>query len=75
MITKNTMKGNKKEENPHFNCKAKMAEPLNSKEVVSIEELAISNMYEIEVLIEVLARKEIVSKEEVLEEIKKMREK
>jgi len=27
-----------------------MAEPLDPKEVVSIEELAISNMYEIEVI-------------------------
>ena len=36
-----------------------MAEALNPKEVVSIEELAISNMYEIEALIEVLARKGI----------------
>ena len=50
-----------------------MAEPLDPKEVVSIEELAISNMYEIEALIEVLARKGIVSKVEVLEEIKKMK--
>jgi len=32
-------------------------------------------MYEIEALSEVLARKGIVSKEEVLEEIKKMRDK
>lgn len=46
-----------------------MAESLDPKEVVSIEELAISNMYEIEALIEVLARKGIVSKEEVLKEI------
>ena len=38
-----------------------MTEPLNPKEVVSIEELALSNMYEIEALIEVLTRKEIVS--------------
>jgi hypothetical protein len=50
-----------------------MAEPLDPKEIVSIEELTISNMYEIEALIEVLVRKGMVSKEEVLEEIKKMR--
>jgi hypothetical protein len=37
-----------------------MAQPLDPKEVVSIEELAISNMYEIEALIEVLVRKGIV---------------
>ena len=52
-----------------------MAEPLDPKEVVSIEEIAISNMYEIEALIEVLARKGIVSKEEILEEIRKMKSK
>ena len=52
-----------------------MAEPFDPKEVVSIEELAISNMYEIEALIEVLVRKGIVRKEEVLEEIKQMKEK
>jgi len=40
-----------------------MAEPLYPKEVVSIKELAISNMYEIEALIEVLVKKGIVSKE------------
>jgi len=50
-----------------------MAEPLDPKEVVSIEELAICNMYELEALIEVLARKEILSKEEVLEDIIKMK--
>jgi hypothetical protein len=41
-----------------------MAEPLDPEEVVSIEEIAISNMYEIEALIEVLSRNGIVSKEE-----------
>ena len=41
------------------------AQSLYEKEIVSIEELAVSNMYEIEALIEVLARKGIVSKEEV----------
>ena len=50
-----------------------MAKPLDPREVVSIQEIAISNMYEIEALIEVLARKGIISKEEVLEEIKRMR--
>jgi hypothetical protein len=50
-----------------------MAEPLDPKEVVSIEELTISNMYELEALIEVLARRGIVNEEGVLEEIKKMR--
>jgi hypothetical protein len=34
-----------------------VAQPLKPKEIVSIEELTISNMYEIEALIEVLVRK------------------
>jgi len=34
-----------------------MAEPLDPKEVVSIEELAISNMYKIKALVGVLDRK------------------
>jgi isopropylmalate/homocitrate/citramalate synthase len=53
----------------------KMAEPLDPKEVVNIEELTISNMHELEALIEVQVRKRIVSKEEVLEEIKKLKAK
>jgi hypothetical protein len=39
---------------------SKLAQPIDSKEIVSIEELTISNMYEIEALIEVLVKKEIV---------------
>lgn len=42
-----------------------MAELLDHKEIVSVEELTISNMYEIEALIEVLVRKGIVNKEEI----------
>jgi hypothetical protein len=34
-----------------------MAEPLDPKEIVSMEELTISNMYEIEALIDVLERR------------------
>ena len=52
-----------------------MAEPLDPKEIVSMEEPTISNMYEIEALIEVLAEKGFICKEEVLEKIKKMRRK
>lgn len=52
-----------------------MAKPLDPKEVVIIGEIAISNMHEIEALTEVLIRKGIVTKEEILEEIKKMRAK
>ena len=50
-----------------------MAKPLDPKQTVRINELVISNMYEIEALIEVLHRKGIISKEEVLEEIRRMK--
>lgn len=50
-----------------------MAKPLKPKDIVSIEELTISNMYELEALIEVLGRKGIIAKDEILEEIKKMK--
>jgi hypothetical protein len=43
-----------------------MAESLDPKEVVSLEELTISNNHEIEALIEVFARKGIVIKEQLL---------
>lgn len=48
-----------------------MANPLDLKEVVKIEEIVISNMFEIEAQIGLLVRKGIVSKEEVMEEIGK----
>ena len=50
-----------------------MSKPLKSEEIVSIEELTISNMYEIEALIEVLVRKGLIAKEEILQEIKRMK--
>ncbi len=39
------------------------------KQTVSVEELAITNMYEIEGLIRVLVNKRLITPEEVLEEI------
>ncbi len=45
------------------------------KEDVSAEKIVMSNVYKLEALIEMLERKEIVSKEEIREEIKKMRPK
>jgi hypothetical protein len=48
---------------------------MNNKEKpVTLEELAISNMWEIEALINVLDRKGLISKEELLEEVKKIKE-
>jgi len=51
-----------------------MAEKLDPKEVVTFEELLMSNMYTQEALINVLVQKGIISKEEVLEEIKRLRD-
>ena len=52
-----------------------MTEPLDPKEVVIIEKLVTSNTFKIEALIEVLAKKGIVNKKEILEEILKMKRK
>ena len=52
-----------------------MTEPLDPKEVVIIEKLVTSNTFKIEALIEVLAKKGIVNKKEILEEILKMKKK
>ena len=47
-----------------------MSEKLDRKETVSIEELTISNMYVQEALVNLLTRKGILTKEEILEEIR-----
>ena len=52
-----------------------MTEPLDPKEVVIIEKLVTSNTFKIEALIEVLAKKGILNKKEILEEILKMKRK
>jgi len=43
--------------------------------IVTIQEIAISNMLEIEALIELLDEKGIITKDELMEKCKKMREK
>jgi len=43
-----------------------MAKPLDTKEIVTIQEIAISNMLEIEALIKILMEKGAVSKEELV---------
>jgi len=50
-----------------------MAAKLDSKEVVTFEELLLSNMYEQEALINLLVRKGLISKKEVLEEIRRLK--
>src|SRR2546422_2052962 len=52
-----------------------MAEKLDPKELVSIEELAISSMWEIAALVEVLERKGVCTKQEVLDMIQELRRK
>ena len=47
-----------------------MAEKLDQKEIVTIQELAYSNMMEQEALVRVLLKKGIISKEEFLDELK-----
>ncbi len=51
-----------------------MAEPLDLKELVTIEELAISSMWEMAALVESLERKGILTKQEVLAMIQELRQ-
>ncbi len=50
-----------------------MGEQLDSKEIVTFEELLMSNVYTQEALINLLEKKGIIDKKELLEEIKKLR--
>jgi len=52
-----------------------MAEKLGDEEVVSLEEVVVSHAFEMMALITILEKKGILSRGEILEEIKKMREK
>jgi hypothetical protein len=49
-----------------------VAKPLDRKEIVTVQEWAISNMLEIETLRQLLFEKGIISKEEFLAEFKKL---
>ena len=49
-----------------------MAIPLDPKEIVTIKELAISNMLEIETLRQLLFEKEIITEEEFIAKFKKL---
>jgi hypothetical protein len=50
-----------------------MAEKVDMKEIVSFEELLMSNIYTQEALINLLDAKGIITKAELLEEIRKIR--
>lgn len=52
-----------------------MSEKLEPKETVTFEELLMSNVYTQEALINLLAKKGVITKEELIEEIKKLRRK
>ena len=47
-----------------------MAQKLDQKEIVTLEELAYSNMMEQEAMMRLLMKKGIISKEEFLDELK-----
>ena len=49
-----------------------MAIPLDPKEIVTVQELAISNMLEIETLRQLLFEKGIITEEEFIERYKKL---
>jgi len=51
-----------------------VAEKLDPKEVVSFEELLMSNVYTQEALVNLLEKKGIITKAELLEEIKMLRD-
>ena len=50
-----------------------MAEKLNKKETVSLEELVLSQMWEIQALYNLLEKKGLMTKNELLEEIKRIK--
>ncbi len=50
-----------------------MAKPLDPKEIVTTEEIVITNMVEISALIELLMEKGIITQDELMERCKKMR--
>ena len=49
------------------------AEPLDPNDLVTLEELAISNMWETTALVELLERKGILTKQDVLDMIQELR--
>jgi hypothetical protein len=51
-----------------------MAESLNNDEVVTPEELALSNSFEIAAIVSVLERKGLLTKAEVVTEVKRLHE-
>ncbi len=52
-----------------------MAKPMSGKQTVSLEEVVVAQAFEFEALLNVLERRGLVPRPEVLEEIKRLREK
>jgi hypothetical protein len=50
-----------------------MAQKLDPKETVTFEELLVNNTYEQEALVNILERKGIITKEEIIEEMKRLK--
>ncbi len=50
-----------------------MAKPLSGKQTVSLEEVVVAQAFEFEALLNVLERRGLVPRAEVLEEIKRLR--
>ena len=52
-----------------------MASPLDSQALVTLEKLTLSNMWEVAALIEVLEKKGVLNKKEILDAIRELRQK
>ncbi len=52
-----------------------MAEKLDPKDLVTLEELTISNMWEMAALVEVLGKKGLLTKQDILDAIRELRKK
>ena len=50
-----------------------MPNPLNPKDLVTLEELTISNMWEVAALIEVLEKKGVMKRQDILDAIRELR--
>ncbi len=51
-----------------------MAKPMSGKQTVSLEEVVVAQAFEFEALLNVLERRSVITRDEVLEEIKRLKE-
>ncbi len=51
-----------------------MAKPMSGKQTVSLEEVVVAQAFEFEALLNVLERRSVITRGEVLEEIKRLKE-